>query len=177
MKQPKALLPWGDAPLVRHLVSVAAASRCAGVWVVVGAHETQIEQALEGLDHRTVVHPSWHDGMGTSISAGIAALPDETDAALLMLCDQPFVSPTLLDSLIDLYIEGRDLAACRYDETLGPPALFDRRHFRALVRSAGDRGAKSLLLDAGPGCGQVDFPEGAFDLDTPADYDRALAAR
>ncbi|MDP6978786.1 MAG: nucleotidyltransferase family protein [Myxococcota bacterium] len=177
MGRPKALLPWGDAPLVRHLVSVAAASRCAGVWVVVGDQGEATELALGGLDHELVANPSWREGVGTSLRAGIAALPDEIDAALLMLCDQPFVSPPLLDSLIDMFIEGRNLAACTYDATVGPPALFDRSHFPALARSAGDRGAKSLLLDAGRDCGLVDFPEGAFDLDTPDDYDRALAAR
>ena len=175
MGRPKALLPWGGVPLVRHLATVANASCGAGVWVVAGERTEEIRHALEGLACEVVGHTGWQSGQGSSLAAGIRALPPRVEAAIVLLCDQPFVRPRQLDSLNALYIEGRDMAACRYGDVGGPPALFARRHFRRLEGLRGDSGAKALLRDAGEGLACIDFPEGAIDLDSAEDYDRALA--
>ncbi len=175
MGRAKALLSWQGVPLVRHIVGEANASGCAGTWVVCGEHGDEIAAALDGTEHELVAHPDWREGLGSSIATGVRALPAEIDAALLLLCDQPFVTAPLLDSLIGLHIEGRTMAACRYGGSIGPPALFAKRYFESLSGLRGDRGAKPLLVEAADECALVDFPDGAFDLDTPDDYDRALA--
>ncbi len=68
---------------------------------------------------------------------------------------------------------GKTAAACRYDGTVGAPALFRRGWIPQLVSLTGDRGAGDLLARKSS-VAIVDFPEGRIDLDTPEDARRWL---
>ncbi|MBW2291614.1 MAG: nucleotidyltransferase family protein [Deltaproteobacteria bacterium] len=171
----KALLPWRGSTLLRHCAEVALASRCAEVHVVVGANREALERELEGLDVQVIHHEKWQQGMGSTIALAIDRLAGHLRGATVLLCDQPFVTPELLDELIvRAQADGREIAACRYRGTLGPPAFFARSTFERLAALEGDRGAKSLLTLNPERVSIVDFPLGAFDIDTREDYDRAL---
>ncbi len=171
----KALLPWCGSTLLRHCAEVALASRCAEVHVVVGANGEALERELDGLAVQVVQHEKWQQGMGSTIALGIDQLAGRFRGAIVVLCDQPFVSSELLDELI---VQARanecEIAACRYRGTLGPPTFFASSAFERLAALEGDRGAKSLLTLNPERVAIVDFPLGAFDIDTREDYDRAL---
>jgi len=176
MGEPKSLLPWGESTLVGHCTQVALDASCHPVLVVAGDEFEAIGRALNGLDVRVVAHAGWRGGLGSSIAAGIAAIADEVAGVVILLGDQPFVTPELLAALRRGCLEpGRGYAACRYRDTLGPPACFASSTFGQLRALTGDRGARSLLAQAGRDVAVVDFPAGAFDIDTREDYARALA--
>ena len=169
----KQLLDFGGRSLVRHAVEVASAAGCSRIFVVVGAHAESVHATLTGLGAETVENPEWREGIASSLRRGISALPDEIDAAIVLLCDQPAVSPALLETLIATQRETRRaIVACRWDDAVGPPALFLRERFPALLALSGDRGARSTLEREGDRVALVDFPEGAFDVDTPEDWER-----
>jgi molybdenum cofactor cytidylyltransferase len=169
----KQLLDLGGRSLVRHAVEVASAAGCSRIFVVVGAHAESVRATLTGLGAETVENPEWREGIASSLRRGISALPDEIDAAIVLLCDQPAVSPALLETLIATQRETRRaIVACRWDDAVGPPALFLRERFPALLALSGDRGARSILEREGDRVALVDFPEGAFDVDTPEDWER-----
>lgn len=171
----KALLPWCGSTLLRHCAEVALASRCAEVHVVVGANRGALERELEGLDVQVIHHEKWQQGMGSTIALAIDRLAGRFRGATILLCDQPFVTPELLDELIvQAQADGREIAACRYRGTLGPPAFFASSTFERLAALEGDRGAKSLLTLNPERVSIIDFPLAAFDIDTREDYDRAL---
>ena len=93
-----------------------------------------------------------------------------------MLCDQPLVSPELLRELgVGLPGDGRSVVASEYEGTLGVPALFDRALFAELERLADGQGARGVLAAAAGSLHGVPFPGGAFDVDTPQDYERLQA--
>jgi len=183
MGSPKALLPWGGRSLLRHVADVALASPCRETFVVLGAERGPISHELRGLALQQVEHEGWERGMGSSLAAGIRALEAREDprhpwrGVLVLLCDQPAVTPALLARLIALAGEGaRDadsprMVACRYADSLGPPALFERSLFGELRALEGDRGAKALLLRDPEAVASVEFAQGALDLDTPEDYE------
>jgi molybdenum cofactor cytidylyltransferase len=178
MGESKALLPWGGESLLRHAVRAALDSRCARVFVVLGAEHAAHERALRGLEVSIVQHEGWREGIGSSIAAGAASIMAASDweGVAMLLCDQPFISAELLDALIAAReSEGRAMAACRYAGTLGPPAVFDGALLGELSALVGDRGAKALLTSDPSRVAIVDFPDGEFDIDTRDDYDRALA--
>jgi molybdenum cofactor cytidylyltransferase len=52
------------------------------------------------------------------------------------------------------------------------PALFARRYFPHLSGLADGGGAKRVIAGAGNAVHAVPFPGGAFDIDTPQDYER-----
>jgi molybdenum cofactor cytidylyltransferase len=146
--------------------------------VVLGAHAGPVAAALEGLDLTLVENPEYAVGLSTSLKAGLAALPPETQAALVLLGDMPRIGAAHLDGLIAAYraAEPRPSAVVPVrDQRRGNPVLLDLRvlkdDFEAL---SGDRGAGPILNrrtdvlevpgDAATGF-DVDRPDGlAVDL-------------
>ena len=183
MGSPKQLLPLAGRSLVARAVQAALACRCQRVFVVLGAHATQVSAALAGLEVEAVVNSDWSSGLSSSIRCGVRALmashsrpTPRFDAALLVLADQPAVDPRLLDELIDAF-DGSEsgIVACEYASTLGAPVLFGSSYFEALCGLTGDAGAKSLLQGRGRELRRVAFEPDAIDVDTPADYQAAIA--
>jgi molybdenum cofactor cytidylyltransferase len=167
MGGPKALLRVGDETLLRRAARVALEAGCAPVLAVVG----DWDPGLEGLAVRVQVNPGTAEGMASSLRLGIAALPMETEAALILTVDQPAVDAALLRSLLALAARDPDRpAACAYADTLGIPAVVPRRLFAELTALRGEQGAKAILQREGAVA--LPFPEGAFDLDTPEDLGR-----
>ena len=169
----KQLLTFGGKRLVRHVVDAAAAAACSPIVVVVGAQAGSVLEALAGSEAHAVENPEWREGIASSLRRGIFALPEQVDAAIVLLCDQPAVSPALLQALVATQRNtGKAIVACRWNDVVGPPVLFLRERFPALLALSGDMGARSILGNAGDGVALVEFPDGDFDVDTPEDWAR-----
>ena len=178
MGSPKQLLRIDGITLVRRAAEVALASRCEGVYVVVGAAAATVRREVSELSLEVVDNPHWERGLAESIRVGIEAVRaarPEFDAAILATVDQPQVHPALLNLLIEVFEGGEgEIVACSYAGSLGVPALFSPRHFADLTALSGDRGAKALIESRDAEVAQVPFPDAATDLDTPRDYQRFL---
>ena len=96
----KLLAEIGGKPLVRIAAEQALASRAKPVIVVTGHQREQVEAALAGLPVRFVHNPDFAEGLGTSLKAGIAAVPADADGAIVCLGDMPQVDAALIDQLI-----------------------------------------------------------------------------
>ncbi len=179
MGSPKQLLRLQGESLVRRAARTALASRCAPVFVVVGAEAGAVTREIEDLPVERIKNIHWAEGMGSSIRAGVAAaatVHPPLDAVLIMLADQPTVTAALLDQLIAASASApAGLVACEYDGTLGAPALFARRHFDALRSLSGDRGGKAILTAHGDAVVRIRFAPAAIDVDTPEDFGRLAA--
>jgi molybdenum cofactor cytidylyltransferase len=127
----------------------AIASDCQPVGVVLGAYAETIEPHLADLDIHIIYNEHWSTGMASSIHCGLRemlAIAPELDAIILMVCDQPFVSPMLIHQLICGYqISNYPIVASEYAGILGVPALFHRTFFPKLFTLQGDVGAKSII--------------------------------
>jgi len=170
---PKQLHRVGGVSLVRRAAETARSAGCRPLVVVLGAAAEAIAPELDSGACAIVVHDGWSEGMGASIRAGMARLREEAPdcpAALLLLADQPAVSEPLLRTLVERFRLGPEpAAACRYGGVLGPPAVFSASLFGELASLRGDEGARSLLRSGRIAVAEIDFPEGAFDLDTNPD--------
>jgi len=178
---PKQLLRVSGRTLLARTVALAQSVAGARVIVVIGADQHRIRAHLRRTSPRVRVtyNRRWRAGMGTSIEAGIAKLPPEAAATLILLCDQPDVDARSLVRLLKC-ARGRtaSIVASRYRGRLGVPAILPRATFRELRRLTGDRGARDLL-NASQGKTRIvalDMPEAARDIDTPADA-AALSTR
>jgi molybdenum cofactor cytidylyltransferase len=170
--QPKQLLRYRGETLVRRAARAALDAGCAPVAVVVGPERTKTAAVLRDLAVIILPNESWQRGMGTSIRAGVEALQD-CDALTILACDQPHVDSTLIRRLLAQHEQTqKPMVASAYAGTLGVPALFARTCFDQLLSLGAEQGAKALLTVQPNDIAQVDFPEGAVDIDTPADWER-----
>jgi molybdenum cofactor cytidylyltransferase len=177
MGRPKQALAWRGQTLLRRVALEAQAAGCSPIVTVLGARARSWGIEVQGIEGaRVVVNRNWGEGIASSIVCGVqAARSAGATAVILMPCDQPFVDAAVLQALIAAHRErGAPMAACEYGGGVGIPALFDRSRFGELARLEGDRGARALLADPKT-VARVPFPGGAFDVDTPQDYERLLA--
>lgn len=172
--QPKQLIQSNGESLVRRMAQQALALRAGPVVVVLGASQDRIMKELTGLAVTTVVNPTWAEGMASSLRTGLRAIDAEsTEAFLVVLTDQPYVTVELLQRLIDTrQSTGRGIIASRYaepDGILGVPALFDNHYRREFLNLTGDTGARKLIQQYASDSTSIPFPLAGIDLDTPAD--------
>jgi molybdenum cofactor cytidylyltransferase len=172
----KLLAEIGGRPLLRMVVEAALASRARPVLVVTGHQRERVEAALAGLPVSFVHNPDYAEGLGTSLKAGIAALPAEVDGAVVCLGDMPQVDAALIDSLIGALDpdKGALVAVPTLDGKRGNPVVWSRRFFPDLMAVEGDVGARHLIGRYGEAVVEVPVSGAAAltDIDTPA----ALAA-
>lgn len=170
---PKQLLVYEGKTLIRRAAETALASVCRPVVVVLGANAVAVGAELE-LPVIVTRNSEWETGMGSSIRAGLeAVLAADTgvDAIVVLLCDQPFVTAELIDTLIERRREtGKTIVATEYGEARGVPALFARELFAELRGLSGHEGARQIIRKHADYTVVVPFAGGAIDIDTRDDY-------
>src|SRR5437763_11720398 len=148
--KPKQFLRFRGKTLLRRIVDAASEADCAPVIVVAGSGSDGVREELQATNAAVVENKNWERGIGTSIRAGVQHLIDnanEVDAAVLLVCDQPFVDATVIKQLISLREKtAKQIVASSYAETLGVPALFDRSCFKELLAVNDWSGAMSIVL-------------------------------
>ncbi len=177
---PKQLLLHRGETLVRRAALAACGAGCLPVVIVAGEEKRRIEEEVSALPVRVFHHLEWHRGIGSSIRAGVAhalAGTPHLTALVVMVCDQPFVTSGTLRDVIDAHVRsGMPICACSYADTVGVPALFGRDFFPHLLSLPDGRGAQVILAAHRAEVCTIDFPDGAIDIDTPADMHAHLDA-
>jgi molybdenum cofactor cytidylyltransferase len=156
---------------VRIAVEEALASRAKPVIVVVGHQHEKIERALVGLPVRIVHNPDFAQGLGSSLKAGIVAVPADADGVIVCLGDMPQVDAALIDRLIAAFDPDRGalVVVPTFEGRRGNPVLWSRRFFSDLMAIDGDVGARHLIVRYGEAVVEVpvDGKAGLVDIDTP----------
>ena len=157
--------------LVRIATEQALASKASEVIVVTGHQTELVEQALKGLKVKFVRNPDFAGGIASSVKAGIAAVPEGYDGAVVCLGDMPLIDAGLIDRLIDGFAPDRGnlIVVPVSDGRRGNPVLWSRRFFKELMTLDGDVGARHLIAKHTEAVAEVPVDgEGAFlDIDTP----------
>lgn len=173
MGSPKQLLQYRGQSLIRRAAETALESIYDRVVVVIGNEAEQIKAEIDDLSVSVIENRAWRDGMSTSIRTGIDELAkDDPDAVVLMLCDQPFLTAEILNDLVFTHFKSTEpIVASTYDGIQGVPAFFTRQFFDELRSLTADEGARRVILKHQQSVATVAFPEGAFDVDTPDEYE------
>jgi molybdenum cofactor cytidylyltransferase len=174
--QPKQLLPFGDRTLLEHTLDTARACNFNQLVVPIGGAADEVRERVDLTGAEVVVNDAYGSGCSSSIAAALSAVDPRCEVLVLMLGDQPGVTPATVQTLLD----GRGdapLAVCRYDDGRGHPLAFDRSVFAQLADLHGDKGVWRLLDERAGDV--VDVPIAGpvpLDVDTPEDYEAVLAA-
>ncbi|MQA77925.1 MAG: NTP transferase domain-containing protein [Streptosporangiales bacterium] len=140
---PKALARLDGERLVDRAAATVRAAGCDPVVVVEGAATLG---RVEGAT--TVFAAAWRDGMGASLRAGLAALPDEADGCVMFLVDTPWLTEACIRRVVDAWAaDGRPgVAVATYEGHRGHPVLLARDVWAGVADEAeGDAGARAWM--------------------------------
>jgi molybdenum cofactor cytidylyltransferase len=173
---PKPLARLEGRTLVNRAARLALDARLSPVVVVIGHAAAAVRAALDGLPVAIVDNPHYRDGQSTSMQAGLAALPPDTEAAAFVPADQPWLTPDVLDVLVSRLTGPARAAVPVVRGGRRSPIVFHRDVFPLLSHVTGDVGGRAVLDRLGEGLVEVAFDDDApfRDVDTPADLSGTL---
>jgi len=157
------------------MISTVERAGLTSLIVVLGADASSLSGEADGKHIDVVINAGWQEGIASSIRGGINALQNRypsCDGALILVCDQPYITVDLINQLIRVQKKsGKPIAASAYENIVGTPAIFHQSFFTELASLQGDKGAGKILKQVPGSIATVDFPLGSFDIDTQEDYD------
>ncbi len=162
--------------IIRQIVHIVLGAGFQKPIIVTKEPDNMLHQELSDLDCVWISNPDAHLGMSTSLQKGIQNIPEDADAAMVVLADQPFITVELLQKLTTEYNSTRlQIVYPLVHGKRSNPVILDRTVFSAVMELRGDVGARAL--PPGFSVTIIDWPDKRLplDVDTPADYERVLA--
>jgi molybdenum cofactor cytidylyltransferase len=178
--EPKQLLPFADTTLLGWVVRQAQrAATLDEVVVVLGRSADEIRKSVDFGNAHVVENPVFTEGCASSYRAGIAALDSHADAIMIILGDQPGITPEIFNRLADEWRRSdAPIALCSYQGRKGHPMIFARSLFDQLETLHGDKAAWKLIERHASAVLEVPlslpFPE---DINTREDFERIASAQ
>lgn len=178
MRSNKLLFELEGESVLRGAARRALAGGLSPLLVVLGHEADRAEQELSGLPCRVVVNPEYEQGINSSLKTGVAALPAEAAAAMVMLADMPFVTPEMIAGLIARYrATEAPLVISDYEGVNAPPMLYDRSLFAELLAMTGEGCGRQVVKGHRDEAEVLSWPAAALsDIDVPEDYERVRHA-
>lgn len=175
--RPKQMLPFGEATLLDATLDMARRCPFDQIVVALGGAAREVERTVDLSGTQVVRNTAYTSGCSSSIAAALPAVAEYASGFVLLLGDQPFVSPATVGALIDLAAQ-EPIAVCRYRDGIGHPFWLGRATFGALAGLHGDKGVWKLVDAAGTSLTVLDVDaEVPRDVDTWEDYQALLAER
>lgn len=174
----KLLFDVGGESLLRRSAKRALAGGLSPLLVVLGHQAELAREELAGLPCLTVLNPAYEEGITSSLQTGVAALPPEAEAAMVLLADMPFVTSEMIAALASRYRSGgAPLVISGYEGVHAPPMVYDRSLFPELLAMTGGGCGRQVVKRHRDEAEVLSWPVSALaDLDVPEDYARLRAA-
>jgi CTP:molybdopterin cytidylyltransferase MocA len=169
----KPLLPFGARTVVETCVDNLRAAGVGEIVVVVGHRGAEVRARLQDWPVRFAVNEEAESEMSVSIARGVAQLPDEAQAVLIALVDQPAVTPDIIGRVLATRAEtGARLVVPEYEGRGGHPVLIDLAYRAELLKLDAGRGLRALFARHRLATRRVAVtsPYVRRDMDTWADY-------
>jgi molybdenum cofactor cytidylyltransferase len=179
MGRPKQLLPLGGTTVLTQTIENVRSAGLTEIVLVLGASAEairhQLPQALTTC-LKIVVNQAYAQGMASSLREGLSHVDPQSDAALIVLGDQPLVQPKTLHHITDEYRRTRaQIVIPSYQGNRGNPVLLDRSVFSEVMALEGDTGCRAIFnnhLDAIFKV-EVEDPGILLDIDSQEDYEQS----
>lgn len=171
--KPKQLVNFRSKFLLQHSIDVSEALNLSEKLIVLGANAARILREVDLKNHQLLINDNWQEGMSTSLKKGLEEIQNSypvIDNVLVLLSDQPFISVSVLQELIDQHLKTNCLASfSEYQGIPGVPAIFSKEIFEDLLKIEGDRGARDLIKNGLTNYQLISFEKGIVDIDTEDD--------
>lgn len=177
--EPKQLLDLGGRPVLAHTLAAVRQTSLTPLFVVLGHAAEEITRRVDLLGLQVIHNSDYLSGQSSSVRAALEVLPNDVDAVVFILGDQPLVEPAVIDRLADAYrTDPAPIVQPDYREGRGNPVLIARSLFDELAQITGDTGARPLIQRHRNAVRLVDATEFSRpdDIDTREDYERIQRA-
>jgi CTP:molybdopterin cytidylyltransferase MocA len=167
--RPKALALLRGRPLLLHVLDAVAAVGIVEVVVVLGHDGDQIERSLRWRSERRVRNPNPEAGLSSSLRVGLENVSSASEAALILLGDQPLVRVDVIERLLAGFVSAaKPIVLPRYRDGGGPnPLLVHRAAWSLAGEARSDRGFGPVLRNHPDLVVEVDVEGSNPDIDTP----------
>jgi molybdenum cofactor cytidylyltransferase len=167
----KQLVVVDGKPLAQHAIDTLVAAGVDELVLVTGHDAVRVAGGLElPADARVVYNAAYRDGQASSLAAALHALDDESEAAVVLMADQPGVTEKVVRALIDGFRATRkQVVRATYEDGPGP-SLLSREIYAEAGHLYGDVGARELIASHPEWVEEVNVAGTApHDIDAPED--------
>ena len=138
-------------------------------WVITKSPNHPCEPLWHARRFEPLFNPHASQGMGTSVAlAAKAAEEASLDGLLIALADMPQVPEQHFRALIEEWDASEPIVVSSIGDVHMPPAVFGSAHFKDLMQSSGDQGARGLIQQ---GLVVPCPPDWLKDIDRPEDLE------
>jgi molybdenum cofactor cytidylyltransferase len=142
----KPLLRFKDQTFLEHIISVLKNCDVDKITVVLGAGADKIKQSADLLGTNIVINKDYQKGQLSSLIAAIKQIPQDTQAILLCLVDNPFITEEVINKIVRKFKETNSpIIVPVFDKKRGHPTLFSKSLFNELLNAPQDKGARHVL--------------------------------
>ena len=165
----KLMTQFRGAPLAACATQLSINQSDSERFVVVPKGAQNLSLLFSSAGWQVSENPNPELGQSFSLKLGLqAALKHDPSAIVICLADMPFLSSGHLNKLVQA-LKIYDAVISKTEETLTPPAAFNKICFDDILALSGDRGAKSVFLNADRKATILLDDREAIDIDTKAD--------
>ena len=182
MGRAKMTLPYQGSTVLGTILTTLHSAGVETLITVLGGAKDQVEATLAVLpfEVKTTHNPAFAENeMLDSLKIGMAELPEDADAFLLVLGDQPQIQTAVVEAILAEYQSGGyDLIIPSYQMRRGHPWLVSRALWPALNSLRPGQTMRDFLNQQQDAIHYlvVDTPSILQDIDTPEDYQKALGS-
>lgn len=174
MGRNKLLIELDDGrPMIAHVADAAIEAGLKPVIVVTGHEAENVQGVLKGCAVTCVRNARYEGGLSESLKAGLTALPESVDGALICLGDMPGVASGHMIRIVSAFAPEKSAAICvpTWRGRRGNPVLFARSFFAEMMALSGDVGARGLIKAHADQVIEVSMDDGAVLTDVDTDTD------
>jgi len=169
----KPLLKFNDTTFLGQIISVLKISDVDRITVVLGAEAETIKKSADFSGTNIVINKDYQRGQLSSLIAAIEQAPQETDAILLCLVDNPFITREVVNKVVSKFKETNNpIIVPVFNKERGHPTLFSRSLFNELLNAPEEKGARHVLYSNEGKILELEVSERGIliGIDTPENY-------
>jgi len=173
MGKPKPLLRFNDRTFLDQIISVLKLSDADRITVVLGPEAETIKKSVDLYGTNVVINKDYQKGQLSSLITAIKETPQETDAILVCLVDNPFITEEVVNKIISKFKEmNNPIIVPVFNKKRGHPVLFSSSLFDELLSAPQEQGARYVVYSNEDKVLEVETSEAGIliGIDTPDDY-------
>ena len=180
MGRQKLLLPFGTSTIIEQVVDNLLNSKIDEVIVVVGYRAAELVKRITSKPIKIAVNPQYHQGMSTSIIAGLNLIDKRANAVMIVLADQPGIKSKVIDKLIEeFHRHDKGIVIPTYQGNRGHPIIFSIKYKGAFLKLTGDVGGREIIDKHREDILEIPVDSKGInaDVDTVSDYEQLTPKR